>query len=233
MATRSADLLLAIAARHRPLVRAAERGLFGFGPLVACLALLVLQLRLHVVVVDFRFVYYSAVVRLFAGTSPYAVTHAQVADGTPLVNPALAVLAFAPFGLMSATYAQAVWLLVCLACVPAVLWVLNVRDWRLYGLAFLWSPVFDGWQSGNLTLPLVLAVLWQSRILTDGALPARERGPAVDADAAIAEDTAEVEALLARKYSWLWRAYRELTRANERLHHRPPPESVAIEIGLR
>ncbi len=61
----------------------------------------------------------------------------------------------------------------------------------------------------------------------------RQRGPAVDADAAIAEDTAEVEALLARKYGWLWRAYRELTRANERLHHRPPPESVAIEIGLR
>lgn len=139
--------------------------MFGFGPLVACLALLVLQLRLHVVVVDFRFVYYSAVVRLFAGTSPYAVTHAQVADGTPLVNPALAVLAFAPFGLMSATYAQAVWLLVCLACVPAVLWVLNVRDWRLYGLAFLWSPVFDGWQTGNLTLLLVLAValVWRHR----------------------------------------------------------------------
>jgi hypothetical protein len=33
----------------------------------------------------------------------------------------------------------------------------------------------------------------------------RPRGPAVDADASLVEETTKVEALLARKYGWAWR----------------------------
>ena len=59
------------------------------------------------------------------------------------------------------------------------------------------------------------------------------RGPAVDADAAIIEDTADVETLLGRKYGWLWHAYNFLMAATRRLRRQPPPQSVTIKLTLR
>jgi hypothetical protein len=129
--------------------------LFAFGPLVAVVALLVVQFRLNELVVDFHYSYDPAAARLLAGASPYAVAKGGVAVGEAFVNPALAAIAFVPLGLIPVGMAQVIWMLVCIACVPAILWVLDVRDWRLYGLALLWSPVFDGWQTGNHTLALV------------------------------------------------------------------------------
>lgn len=61
----------------------------------------------------------------------------------------------------------------------------------------------------------------------------RPRAPAVDGDAHVAEDTAEVEALLARKYGWMWLTYTRLTKATRRLRGLPLPRSVTIEIALR
>jgi hypothetical protein len=51
------------------------------------------------------------------------------------------------------------------ACVPASLWLLGVRDWRCYTVAFLWQPVLSGVQTANVTLPLVLlaAAAWRLR----------------------------------------------------------------------
>ncbi len=145
--------------------RAAEQGLFGVVPVLVSVALVVVVFRLNVVVFDFSSAYYPAVVRMLAGLNPYAASHGQVVGGTAFVNPALSLLLLAPFGVVSAGLAQVVWMLVCIACVPVTLWALGVRDWRLYGLTLLWSPVFDGWQTGNLTLPLVLMVacVWRYR----------------------------------------------------------------------
>lgn len=64
--------------------------------------------------------------------------------------------------------------------VPAILWLLRVRDWRCYGTAFLWAPVFVAIQSANVTLPMMLclAIAWRYR---DSA---RISGPAVGLAAA-------------------------------------------------
>lgn len=150
---------------RRSRAQLAELALFGFVPLVFCLAWAAVLFRAHTAVVDFQSAYYPAAVSLLAGHNPYGATQLQVVDGGAFVNPALTALAFAPLGLVSGELAQVIWMLVCIACVPAILGVLDVRDWRLYGLALLWSPVFDGWQTGNLTLPLVLAValVWRHR----------------------------------------------------------------------
>ena len=48
--------------------------------------------------------------------------------------------------------------LLAAACVPVTLWALDVRDWRCYGAAFLWPPVFSGIQTANVTLYLVLVL---------------------------------------------------------------------------
>ena len=151
--------------RRAGLLRAAEQGLFGFGPAVATVALFVLQLRVHAVAFDFQSAYYPAASRVLHGGSPYAVTARALADGTAFVYPALSAIVFVPFALAPGAAAQLLDMALCLICIPATLWTLNVRDWRLYGLAMLWSPVFDAWQTGNVTLPLVLAVAltWRHR----------------------------------------------------------------------
>ncbi len=45
------------------------------------------------------------------------------------------------------------------------LYVLEVRDWRCYGLALLWPPVISAIQTGNLTLwfGLAAALTWRFR----------------------------------------------------------------------
>ena len=53
-----------------------------------------------------------------------------------------------------------------IACVPGASARTEGQDWRVYGLlAMLWSPVFDAWLSGNLTLPLALTIslVWRYR----------------------------------------------------------------------
>jgi hypothetical protein len=146
-------------------MRAAEHGIFGVVPVVATLALVAYQFKLHAVALDFHVAYYPAASRVLHGLSPYVATPREIAGGTSFVYPALAAVLLAPFALVSNGVAQVLYMLLCIACVPAILWTLRVRDWRLYGLAMLWFPVFDGWQSGNVTLPLALmiALAWRHR----------------------------------------------------------------------
>jgi PPOX class probable F420-dependent enzyme len=62
------------------------------------------------------------------------------------------------------------------------------------------------------------------------------RGPAVDADATIVEETTRVRALLARKYPWAWPAYRALmvvTAAIRRLRRQALAPWLTIRITPR
>lgn len=142
-----------------------ERIIYGLMPALATLALIVYVFTLHSVAADFHDAYYPAARRLLDGTNPYAVTPAQISGGLGFVYPALSALVFAPFALLSSGVASATDMLLGVACVPAILWTLSVRDWRIYGVVMLSLPVFDGWQSGNLTLPLTLMVAlgWRHR----------------------------------------------------------------------
>jgi PPOX class probable F420-dependent enzyme len=58
-------------------------------------------------------------------------------------------------------------------------------------------------------------------------------GPAVDGDAEIVDDTVRVEALLDRKYGWVWAAYNLLTAAVRGVRRQPPPKAVTLRITLR
>jgi PPOX class probable F420-dependent enzyme len=62
------------------------------------------------------------------------------------------------------------------------------------------------------------------------------RGPAVDADASLMEETTKVQALLARKYGWAWRGYRALmlvTAMARRVRRQLPMPWLTIRITLR
>lgn len=60
----------------------------------------------------------------------------------------------------------------------------------------------------------------------------KPRGPAVDAEATILDDTHDVAALLARKYGWMWRGYTLLMAAGRRIRRQAAPETVTIKIAL-
>jgi alpha-1,2-mannosyltransferase len=151
--------------RRDRLGTAAQQMLFGGVPIVVTMALLAFELKAQPIAVDFRSAYFPAAVRLLHGGSPYAVTHHEILEGYAFVYPALAAFAFGPFALISRIAGQLLYTAICIACVPATLRVLNVRDWRVYGITLLWFPVYTGWLSANLTLPLVLltAVVWRYR----------------------------------------------------------------------
>ena len=102
---------------------------------------------------DFRQTFLPAAERLLDLSSPYP------AYGYP---PLVAFLSV-PFALLPSPEVLVTALMI--ACVPAALWLLGVRDWRCYVVAFLWGPVFNAVQTANVTLPIVLgaAVCWRWR----------------------------------------------------------------------
>jgi uncharacterized protein len=61
----------------------------------------------------------------------------------------------------------------------------------------------------------------------------RPHGDAVEADAAVIEETEKVEALLSKKYGWLWPAYNLLMAGTRRIRRQPAPRAVTIEITPR
>ena len=64
----------------------------------------------------------------------------------------------------------------------------------------------------------------------------KPRGPAIDADATLLEETTKVQALLARKYPWAWPAYRALmvvTAAIRRVRRQGPSPWLTIRIVPR
>lgn len=89
-----------------------------------------------------------------------------VRNGSPYPGfgyPPLVAFALVPFVWIPAAEVLVTSLL--LVAVPSLLWIVGVRDWRCYGVAFLWSPVIHAIQTANVTLPMmfVLALAWRFR----------------------------------------------------------------------
>jgi hypothetical protein len=114
---------------------------------------------------DFYHAYWAAGRRVLNGQDPYLWSSSQVVRGVAFVYPALSALLFVPFAVASRGPSAILYTLVCGASLIGTLWVLDVRDWRLYGLVLLFDPVIAGWGLGNLSLPLGLgvALTWRYR----------------------------------------------------------------------
>lgn len=100
------------------------------------------------------------------GISPFAEWH----------YPPLIPLLLVPFTFVPS--APIVVSALALASVPLSLWALGIDDWRCYGAALLWAPVFSGIQTANATLFLVCAACLAWRY--------RDRAPATAAAAGLA-----------------------------------------------
>lgn len=137
----------------------------GFLPLVA-----IVVVFLNVVrggkVTDFENVFLGAAQAIADGESPYPSPDAAVvALGKAYVYPPLTAIAGLPLTFLSTQAAGLVMMALLSAAVVGTLLILGVRDWRCYGIAFLWSPVLSAIQTGNITILLGLgaAVTWRFR----------------------------------------------------------------------
>jgi len=100
-----------------------------------------------------------------AGHSPYpASPHTFTGDDQYVYPPLLAFLVW-PLTHISTGLAVAIWAAVGVGCVLLALWLLGVRDWRCYSVAFLFSFTRDAIGSGTVgpILLLCIATAWRFR----------------------------------------------------------------------
>lgn len=127
--------------------------LFAAFPAFILLAVAVVAYRDGVLGFDFMSFNLPAARAVAEGHSPYPAY-----EYPPLVAFALVPLTFVPGP-------NIVFAAILIACVPASLWFLGVRDWRCYGAVFLWAPVLAAVQTSNVTIPLLLgtSICWYAR----------------------------------------------------------------------
>jgi hypothetical protein len=119
----------------------------------------------HVQSVDFGQEFWPAASRVVHGLDPYNISWQRVKIGIAFPYPAFTALFFVPFALIPHGLSDDLWTGLAVLSLVSSLRLLDVRDWRLYGLVFLFAPVLDAWRSANLTLMLCLgiALMWRHR----------------------------------------------------------------------
>jgi hypothetical protein len=103
---------------------------------------------------------------LFHSASVYPAPHAAALhDEQQFVYPPLAAVLAAPLAVLPFGVAAALLAVIELVATALTLRVLEVRDWRCYGVTFLWFPVIQNFLIGSITslLALGLAVAWRYR----------------------------------------------------------------------
>jgi hypothetical protein len=119
----------------------------------------------HGFAIDFDGQFWPAGHRLLHGLSPYDLGWQDIQRDVAFPYGPIPALLFVPFGLLPVDVADGLFAGLCIAAVPLTLWLLGVRDWRIYGVVFLWQPVVSAWATANVTLllGLGLALMWRNR----------------------------------------------------------------------
>lgn len=114
---------------------------------------------------DFH-IFWHAGKDVLAGRSPYpAPTIQALRHQNQFVYPAPAALAVAPLALLPLGAAATLFIIVNVIAVPASLWLLGVRDWRCWALAFCSIATVQSVVMGTVTCLLLLgaACAWRWR----------------------------------------------------------------------
>ena len=102
---------------------------------------------------------------MLSGENPYPTADVDPRVGTNLVWPPVAAFLVSPFTLLAPVTADWVFALLGFSGFAGALWLVGVRDWRVYGVAALWPPVYIELGLSHLTpaLALLLAAAWRTR----------------------------------------------------------------------
>jgi hypothetical protein len=147
----------------RPLVVVGSLALFVVLPLFA-IGYVVTDLATGGAGWAFREAFLGASDAVLNGEDPYPEEgDASIVRGTAYVYPPIVAQVLVPFTLVPEAVAVVAFALVLVAAVVATLALLEVRDWRCYGLALLWPPVLSAVHVENVTLlmGLAAAVVWR------------------------------------------------------------------------
>ena len=115
---------------------------------------------------DFHNELYPEAKRLLEWENPFPEPGTtDLGEGKNLIWPPLAAFAVAPFTLLEPEAADWAIALVGLACFMLSLWLVGVRDWRVYGVFALWPSVIGEIRVSHLTpfLCLLVALAWRYR----------------------------------------------------------------------
>jgi Glycosyltransferase family 87 len=104
---------------------------------------------------DFKNELYPQAKDILAGDNPYPEA----------IWPPLATVVAMPLTLLPPTSANVAIGLLGLACMAGALWLVGVRDWRVYGVVGVWPPVLGDIRIAHLTpvLCLLAATVWRYR----------------------------------------------------------------------
>jgi alpha-1,2-mannosyltransferase len=150
-----------------PFVRAAAQ--LGSLLVFAVLPLVLMPLLWHAAgadyLWDFRKAFLPAGRAILDGDSPYPHSLSALSSSAEYVYPPLVAVLMAPFTLLPLQLAEAIFVALSLAAPALALWLLRVRDWRCYGIVYLWPPLIGGVSLGTLSplLALAVAAAWRWR----------------------------------------------------------------------
>ena len=115
--------------------------------------------------VDFRRELYPEAKLIGDWTNPFPSPDADLSGGASRIFTVTAALLATPLTLLSVEGASVIFVVVLLGALSATLWVLGVRDWRVYGLVVIWPTALAALQTGTLTilLGLLIAIAWRYR----------------------------------------------------------------------
>jgi alpha-1,2-mannosyltransferase len=147
--------------------RAATRRAWLFvGVAAAATALIVGGLKDEAVGFDLVQVYVPAAERVLDGVSPFPELDDPVWDGhQAYVYPPPTALLAVPLTVLPSPFLELAGVLGALALLLLALWLLGVRDPRVYAVFALWPTTLTAWQNANISVLLVLAAAatWRFR----------------------------------------------------------------------
>ena len=113
---------------------------------------------------DFHHELYPEAKLLLHGHNPFPAPDDEIV-GSNLVWPPVAAYLVSPLTLLPASAADVVMVLIGLACFALSLWLVGVRDWRIYGAVALWPQFVGEMRVSHLTpvIMLLVAAAWRWR----------------------------------------------------------------------
>lgn len=133
--------------------------------MVAIVWMFVVAHRTGSMSVDFHNEIYPEAKEILSGRNPFPRPDDDLSAGTNAVWPPLAALVVAPLTVLPPGLADLIAALASLLCFAASLWLLGVRDWRVFGATALWPSVLGEIRTAHYTLVmcLLVAVAWRVR----------------------------------------------------------------------
>ncbi len=154
---------------RRGLARTARQVLsvtaFAVIPAIALLTMLATGLSDDSLSADFHHEIYPQARQMLDGDNPYPAPNFDPTAAPNFIWPPSVAVVVSPLLLLPLAAADIVMVAVGLTCIAASLWLVGLRDWRVYGLVALWPQVTGEMRVSHLTAPLclLLALAWRSR----------------------------------------------------------------------